>query len=132
MTLNEGYFFNNILPFRMGELARAFLMGRRSRLGMFYVLSTIVVERSYDLVIAASLLLLTLPLALKLEWARPIAIAIAGNYPRWPVRRLPGSAAPRAGGSQDRTAGRALGVGAALGSTAAAFRFERLFGAHPR
>ena len=33
LTLNEGYFFNNILPFRMGELARAFLMGRRSRLG---------------------------------------------------------------------------------------------------
>jgi glycosyltransferase 2 family protein len=73
LTLNEGYLFNNILPFRMGELARAFLMGRQSRKGMFYVLSTIVVERSYDLVIAASLLLLTLPLALKLDWARPVA-----------------------------------------------------------
>ncbi len=76
LTLNEGYFFNNILPFRMGELARAFLMGRQSRKGMFYVLSTIVVERSYDLVIAAGLLLATLPLALKLEWARPVATLI--------------------------------------------------------
>lgn len=78
LTLNEGYLFNNILPFRMGELARAFLMGRQSRRGMFYVLSTIVVERSYDLVIAASMLLMTLPLALKLEWARPVATLLLG------------------------------------------------------
>ncbi len=73
LTLNEGYFFNNILPFRMGELARAILMGRHSQRGTFYVLSTIVVERSYDLVIAAGLLLATIPLALNLEWARPVA-----------------------------------------------------------
>lgn len=72
LTLNEGYLFNNILPFRMGELARAFLMGRQTRRGTFYVLSTIVVERSYDMAIAASLLLLTLPLALNMEWARPV------------------------------------------------------------
>jgi glycosyltransferase 2 family protein len=64
LALNEGYFFNNILPFRIGELARAFLLGRRSHLGTFYVLPTIVVERSYDLAIAAGLLLATLPLAL--------------------------------------------------------------------
>jgi uncharacterized protein (TIRG00374 family) len=85
LTLNEGYFFNNILPFRMGELARAFLMGRHSHRGTFYVLSTIVVERSYDLVIAAGLLLVTIPLALNLEWARPIAtlllvVIVAGLF----------------------------------------------------
>ena len=76
LALSEGYFFNNILPFRLGELARAFLLGRRSRLGTFHILPTIVVERSYDLVIAASLLLVTLPLALRLEWARPIALVL--------------------------------------------------------
>jgi uncharacterized protein (TIRG00374 family) len=76
LALNEGYFFNNILPFRMGELARAFLLGRRSRLGVFHVLPTIVVERSYDLAIAAGLLLATLPLALRLDWARPVALLI--------------------------------------------------------
>lgn len=85
LGINEGYFFNNILPFRIGEIARAFLVGRRSRLGIFHVLPTIVVERSYDLVIAASLLLFTLPLALKLDWARPIAtilllIILAGLF----------------------------------------------------
>lgn len=76
LTLNEGYFFNNILPFRLGEIARAFLMGRRMRTGLFQVLPSIVVERSYDLVITASLLLLTLPLALGLDWAKPLAVLI--------------------------------------------------------
>ncbi len=76
LALNEGYFFNNTLPFRLGELARAFLLGRRSHLGTFNVLSTIVVERSYDLAIAAGLLLVTLPLALGLEWARPVAVLV--------------------------------------------------------
>lgn len=76
VVLCEGYLFNNVLPFRIGELARAFLMGRRSGLGLFHVLPTIVVERSYDLVIASGLLLATLPLALKLDWARPIAILL--------------------------------------------------------
>jgi uncharacterized protein (TIRG00374 family) len=76
LALNEGYFFNNVLPLRIGELARAFLLGRRSGLGLFQVLSTIVVERSYDLAIAAGLLLATLPLALKLDWARPMALLL--------------------------------------------------------
>lgn len=76
LALNEGYFFNNILPFRMGELARAFLLGRSSHLGMFHILPTIVVERSYDLAIAAGLLLATLPLALGLAWARPVALLL--------------------------------------------------------
>jgi glycosyltransferase 2 family protein len=76
LTLNEGYFFNNVLPFRIGEVARAFLMGRRSRLGLFHVLSTIMVERFYDLAIAAGLLLATLPFALKLDWARPVALIV--------------------------------------------------------
>jgi len=76
LALNEGYFFNNLLPFRIGELARAFLLGRRSGLGLFYVLSTIVVERSFDLAIASGLLLATLPMALKLDWARPVALIV--------------------------------------------------------
>lgn len=75
LTLNEGYFFN-LLPLRIGEVARAFLMGRKSRLGMFHVLSTVMVERFYDLAIAAGLLLATLPFVLKLEWARPVALII--------------------------------------------------------
>lgn len=76
ITLNEGYFFNNIFPLRIGELARAVLMGRRTRQGVFSVLLTIVVERSYDLVIAAGLFLATLPLAFSLAWAEPAALLL--------------------------------------------------------
>jgi len=73
ITLNEGCFFNNLLPFRIGEVARGFLMGRRSGLGLFHVLSTIVVERSYDLAITVGIFLATLPLAFRLDWAGPAA-----------------------------------------------------------
>lgn len=76
--VNEGYLFNNILPFRAGELARAYLVGRSTTLGGMHVLSSIVIERAYDLVITAGLLLGTLPLALGLAWARPVAIVVLG------------------------------------------------------
>ncbi len=76
LTISEGYLFNNFLPFRLGDLARGFLMGRKSGLGMFHVLSSIMVERSFDLAIAAGLLLAALPLALGLDQARPVAIAL--------------------------------------------------------
>jgi glycosyltransferase 2 family protein len=72
-ALNEGYLLNNIFPLRLGEFGRALLLGRASGLGMLPVLSSIVVERSYDLAISAGLLLATLPLALSMEWARPLA-----------------------------------------------------------
>ncbi len=72
--INEGYLLNNIFPLRMGEIGRAVLMGRTSGLGAFHVLSTIVIERAFDLVAAAVLLLLTLPLALQMEWAKTVAI----------------------------------------------------------
>lgn len=74
--LNIGFLLNNILPLRSGEIGRAVLMGRSSGLGTFRVLSTIVIERSYDLAIAACFLLTTLPLALGVEWARPLAITV--------------------------------------------------------
>ena len=75
LVINEGYFLNNIFPLRAGEIGRAIFMGKSSGLGPFHVLSTIVIERAFDVAIAAGLLLSTLPLALGMTWARPIAIA---------------------------------------------------------
>ena len=46
--VSEGYFLNNILPFRGGEFGRSFFVGRSSGLGTFYTLSTIVIERAFD------------------------------------------------------------------------------------
>jgi glycosyltransferase 2 family protein len=68
-TLNEGYLLNNILPFRLGEVGRAFLMGRKSRLGFWQVFSSILIERSLDLALAAGLLLITIPFVVGAEWA---------------------------------------------------------------
>lgn len=56
--MNEGYLLNNTLPFRLGELGRAVIMGKVSGLGTFHVISTIIMERIFDIVISAALLLL--------------------------------------------------------------------------
>ncbi len=77
-VLCEGYLLNNLLPLRVGELGRAALLGRDEGLGVFRVLSTIVVERAYDMAIAASLVLGTIPLVLNMDSSRPLAISILG------------------------------------------------------
>ncbi|MCW5876614.1 MAG: flippase-like domain-containing protein [Anaerolineales bacterium] len=62
LALNQGYLLNNVLPFRLGELGRALLLGQRIDLPFWQVFSSIVVERVFDLGIAAGLLLATVPL----------------------------------------------------------------------
>lgn len=71
--INIGYMLNNLFPLRMGEIGRAVFMGGATRLSPFHVLSTIVIERAFDLVMAAILVLSTLPLALGQDWMRPVA-----------------------------------------------------------
>lgn len=72
--LNVGYLLNNLLPLRAGEIGRAILVGQTSGLGMMHVLSTIVIERAFDLAFAAGLMLSTLPLALGMESAKSVSI----------------------------------------------------------
>lgn len=91
----QGYLLNNIFPFRAGELARAVFMGRLAGLNPFYVLSTIVIERAFDLAMAAGLLLSTLPFVLGAEWARQAAwitllIVVAGFVLLYLMGRYPG------------------------------------------
>ncbi len=76
--VNEGYLLNNIFPLRAGEIGRAVFMGQTSGLGAFHVLSTIVIERAFDIGIAAGLLLATLPMALGMEWAKSAAVITLG------------------------------------------------------
>ena len=49
ITVNEGYLLNNILPFRLGEVGRSFLMSHKAKIGFWQVLSTIVIERALDI-----------------------------------------------------------------------------------
>ncbi len=60
LLMQTGYFLNNVLPFRLGEVGRAYLLGR-SGPGFWRVLSTIMLERAFDMILAISLLLGTLP-----------------------------------------------------------------------
>ena len=73
-----GYFGNNILPLRLGELMRAYLIGREWDLSKKYVFGTIVLERILDflsLIVFAFLLILFYPLE---EYLRDYIIWIGG------------------------------------------------------
>lgn len=75
ITLMQGYLLNNILPLRLGELGRAFLLASQTGLGTLQVFSTIVIERAYDIAFAASLLLVALPLVVQTDWIATAAYA---------------------------------------------------------
>jgi uncharacterized protein (TIRG00374 family) len=78
LTENEGYLLNNVLPFRLGEIGRAFLLSRTATLSFWEVLSTIMVERIFDVGFMASFLLLTVPFVIGAEWALEAAIIAGG------------------------------------------------------
>jgi uncharacterized protein (TIRG00374 family) len=75
-TLCEGYLLNDFLPFRLGEMGRAFLLGRKARLGFMDVLSTIVIERVLDLAFSAAILLSAVPFVVGSAGAGRIAMLI--------------------------------------------------------
>ena len=56
-----GYFGNNILPFRMGELVRAYFLGKRAGLAVSKVIGTIILERVLDILVIL-LLVIMIPL----------------------------------------------------------------------
>jgi uncharacterized protein (TIRG00374 family) len=76
--VSEGYFLNNILPFRAGEIGRSLSVGKASGLGTFHVISTVVIERAFDILFAAAILLFTIPLAVGVDWIKPFAFSALG------------------------------------------------------
>ena len=77
-ALNEGYLLNNLLPFRLGEVGRSFLLSRTAGIGFLRVLSSILIERIFDLSMVVGILLITLPYVVSAEeWARPAALTMA-------------------------------------------------------
>lgn len=93
---NIGFLFNNVLPARIGEIARAMLTGRRPNMHFTSALSSIVVERLFDMVSVVALLVIVL-FALPLPtWATSagaimgigasagiVFLALASRYPEW-------------------------------------------------
>jgi uncharacterized membrane protein YbhN (UPF0104 family) len=78
-VLNQGYLVHNLLPLRLGEVARCFLLARVAGLRFFAVVPTVTIERLFDVVLAVSLLLATTPLVWGAESSRALASAVGGG-----------------------------------------------------
>jgi glycosyltransferase 2 family protein len=77
-TLMEGYFLNNVFPFRLGEIGRAFLLSRTTTLRFWQVIPTIMLERAFDMLIVVSILLASLPFVVGIKGAGEKAAFVGG------------------------------------------------------
>jgi len=78
LTIGEGYLLNYVLPFRLGELGRAFLLSGKTPLTFVEILPTIVIERAVDLAFSATILVTAVPLVVGAEGAERIGIIMGG------------------------------------------------------
>ncbi len=108
-VINIGYLISNVLPFRLGDPARAVAIGLNGKVKMSAALSTIVVERVFDMLTVVLLLAVTVPFAGEAGWTRRagllggvmglgsmavlVALAVRPQWGRnalgWALRRLP-------------------------------------------
>lgn len=75
-TVGEGYLLNNFLPFRLGEIGRAFLLSRKSGMTFMEILPTIVIERTMDLGYSAVILLAALPFVVGAQGSERIGVFV--------------------------------------------------------
>ena len=73
---SEGYLLNNFLPFRLGEVGRAFLLSRKSGMPFGEIVPTIVIERIIDLAFSAAILLASLPFVVGAEGSERISYLV--------------------------------------------------------
>jgi len=69
-VLAIGLMVNNLFPAKMGELARAYFMGKREGLPKSLCLSTVMVEHLLDVLVLTLFLLILLPLVSLPPWLR--------------------------------------------------------------
>ena len=77
LAINAGYLMNNLLPLRLGEVGRAWLVSRQQaprQLRFWEIIPSIVIERTLDIGLAAAVLLLGLPFALQAAWSAQAAL----------------------------------------------------------
>ena len=75
-TVGEGYLLNNFLPFRLGEVGRAYLISRKSEVKFMEAIPTIIIERAMDLGYSAIILLAALPYVVGAGGAQRIGYVI--------------------------------------------------------
>lgn len=71
---NIGYLSNNLLPFRIGEIARGILLAEKVSGGFAAVLPSIFVERLIDISYAALTLLIAIPFVVSESWMIPTVL----------------------------------------------------------
>jgi uncharacterized protein (TIRG00374 family) len=77
-SASEGYLLNTFLPFRLGEVGRAFLLGRKSGMAFSEILPTIIIERVVDLAFSAAILLAALPYVADTQGSERIGYIVGG------------------------------------------------------
>jgi glycosyltransferase 2 family protein len=77
-SAGEGYLLNNFLPFRLGELGRAFLLSRKSGMAFSEILPTIIIERVVDLAFSAAILLAALPYVADSQGSERVSYIVGG------------------------------------------------------
>lgn len=77
-SASEGYLLNTFLPFRLGEVGRAFLLSRKSGMAFSEILPTIVIERIVDLAFSAAILLMALPYVADSQGSERIGYIVGG------------------------------------------------------
>lgn len=77
LIINAGYFVNTVLPFRIGEIARAFLL-LPAGLSFWEAFPTILLERIFDIGFALSLFFIGLPFAAGFSQGKTLAYLFAG------------------------------------------------------
>lgn len=75
-TVGEGYILNNFLPFRLGELGRAFLLSRKSGMTFMEILPTIVIERAIDLVYTAIIFVSVIPFVVGAKGSERVGVIV--------------------------------------------------------
>jgi len=60
-TMNAGYLLNNVFPFRLGEIGRALLLDNPEGPSALEAFSSVIVERVFDVFLAAVFVLVMLP-----------------------------------------------------------------------
>jgi uncharacterized protein (TIRG00374 family) len=75
-TVGEGYLLNNFLPFRLGEIGRAFLLSRKSGMQFMEILPTIVIERITDLGYTAAIFLAAIPFVVGSQGSQQIGVIV--------------------------------------------------------
>ncbi len=77
-VLNIGYLLNSLIS-RLGDVGRALVLSGRPTVSFWQALSTILVERAFDLLITVGMVLVTLPLVVGADWVRPVALSLGGG-----------------------------------------------------